>query len=95
MNVEVREVRDEDDVRVRQASRLPPKSRPHLGDTKRQQRRAKRLPGSPQSAGRVEWERHVALDNLVIELSEAVEEDLHARLLPEAIAPEAEDSHRG
>ena len=55
---------------------------------------AERLPRRLDPFGRVHLQRHVDLDELVPVLAQALEENLHARLLPEPVGTEGDDAHR-
>lgn len=95
VDVEMSEVGDEHGVRLRQPSRLSPQRRPHLADPQPQQRRAPWLPRGAHTVCGVEGERDVALHDLVASLSQSIEKDAHARLLPQAVAAENDDPHVG
>ncbi len=95
VDVELAHVGDEDDVGLRRLLRLAPEIAPGARDTGGDEGRAERLPGGLDPLGRVYLERHVALDELVPVLAQAFEEHLHARLLPEAVSAEGDDTHRG
>ena len=95
VDVELAHVGDEDDVGLGHLLRLAPEVAPGARDTGRDEGRAERLPGGLDPLGRVHLERHVALDELVPVLAQALEEHLHARLLPEAVSAEGDDTHRG
>ena len=94
MDVELAHVGDEDDVGVGHLLRLAPEVAPGARHPGRDERGAERLPGGLDPFGRVHLERHVALDELVPVLAQALEEHLHARLLPEAVGAEGDDAHR-
>ena len=95
VDVELAHVGDEDDVGLRHLLRLAPELAPGARDPGRDEGSAERLARGLDPLGRVDRERHVALDELVPVLAQALEEDLHARLLPEPVGAEGDDPHRG
>ena len=94
VDVELAHVGDEDDVGVGHLLRLAPEVAPGARDRAATSGAPERLPGGLDPLGRVHLERHVALDELVPVLAQALEEHLHARLLPEAVGAEGDDAHR-
>src|SRR4029079_10574106 len=94
VDVELAHVGNEDDVGVGHLLRLAPEIAPGARYPGGDEGRAERLPRGLDPLGGIHLERHIALDELVPVLAQALEEHLHARLLPEAVGAEGDNAHR-
>jgi len=93
MNIQVTQVRDEDDVGLGLPLGRAPEARPRLGHAEREKRRGRRAPRSADAARGVEGEGNVALDDFVAEFDKPLLEDANAGLLPQPVGAEEEDPH--